>query len=134
MNLTGMAKRLLDKQDDVDHSMCGVEGCEKEREKLVELKPFDPIDHGKTIVPLCEEHIQWAEERNELAEEIHQKFREYRKEIGEEYTLEVGQLQTPPDGLLDDAVQLNQVEEATEIVREIYAQHNGELPEFGDLK
>lgn len=104
------------------HDTCGVGGCEQDRDDVVELKPFDPIDHGKTIVPLCEDHLPWARERNAIAEEIHQEFREYRKEIGERYSADVNRLQTPPGGELDDAASINQIEQVTEIVRSAYSE------------
>ena len=133
MNIRKMAKRLMDKQSDVDHSTCGVSGCEHDVAEVAELKPFDPIDHGKTIVPLCNDHLPWAREHNAVAEEIHEEFREYRKEIGEKYSADVNRLSTPPNGELDDAVQVDQVAQATDIVRQMYKENDGETPEITDL-
>lgn len=123
MSMFDMAKKMLGEKATKDHDTCGVKACENERKEVVELKPFDPIDHGKTIVPLCEEeHLSWARERNELAEEIHQEFREYRKEIGEYFAEEVNRLETPPGGELDDAASIDQIKQVTEIVRSAYSE------------
>ena len=63
-------------------SECEIKNCDASVEDLVMIKAFDPIDHDDKAAFLCEEHLQWAEERNQFAEEMYEQLREARREIG----------------------------------------------------
>lgn len=132
MTMLNQVKQMLGNKAFTDHDVCGVKGCGTERLEVVELLPFDPIDYGKTIVPLCEEHLPWARERNELAERIHDDFRAFRKEIGQEYATEVGKLETPPGGELDDAASVDQIEQVTSIIRDAYSEDGISIDDVED--
>jgi len=127
MTLDDLAQDVLTSDMGKSHEKCGVMDCEQEHTEVVELKPFDPIDHSPTIVPLCDEHLPWAREHNNLAEEVHEEFRDCRKEIGQRYAADVNRLKTPPNGELDDAVSVDKVAQITDMVREMFSEDGLEI-------
>lgn len=103
-----------------DTDECAVTPCEWGANiEVVELKPFDPIDHNAVYVPLCGHHQAWAEERNEFAEAIADKLREERKELGMEWIDRVNELREPPKGELNRGMALDTMEQATDMAREM---------------
>lgn len=81
---------------------CGVKDCPNGDAELVELKPFDPIDHEATYVALCPTHTVWADKRNEFAEEMADELREARKEIGQANIGRIQELSMPQGELRED--------------------------------
>lgn len=101
-----IAKRLANTKS------CGVEGCESTAGvDLVEIKPFDPIDHDSTFVALCSYHQQWGDRRNDFAEQMADELREARKEIGQEHIETIQELSMPQDGDLREDILMADVEE-----------------------
>lgn len=90
---------------------CGVKGCSHtESIELVELKPFDPVDHNSKFAALCPNHQIWADERNEFAEEMADKLREARKEIGQEHIGRIQELAMPQGDAREDVL-MGQIEQ-----------------------
>lgn len=89
---------------------CFIRGCEAESGvEMAVVKPFDPIDHEDIYLMVCEEHMDWAERRNALAEEIYADFREYRREIGAEYADQVNAIDDPEFEEIDTKSVLRQL-------------------------
>jgi len=82
---------------------CGVKGCENTSAEFVTLKAFDPIDHDNKRTFLCAEHLDWAERRNALAEDIYEELREKRREVGMDHIDDIQQVAVP-QGALDKDV------------------------------
>jgi len=95
--LSAVAKRLAKR------SSCGVKGCNSQTDvTVVELKPFDPIDHESTFVSVCAQHQVWADERNAFAEEMADELREKRKEIGQANIGRIQDLHVPQGQMRED--------------------------------
>lgn len=62
---------------------CMVEGCDADEATVIELLALDPIDHDNQHLALCDEHIAWAKDRNEFAQEVYDELRQARREIGQ---------------------------------------------------
>jgi len=89
-------KLLLELINQCDiHDVCFIEGCDREDTDMAQLKRFDPIDHEDIFLMLCPEHEGWAKQRNVLAEQIREDFRECRREIGARYADEIGSVEDP---------------------------------------
>lgn len=95
---------------------CAIDGCPGGRDEVVRLIAFDPIDHGDSFVPLCEFHVEWAEERNALAREMQDELREARREVGQAHAERIREVRDPPDGELDEAVSLSVADDIATIV------------------
>lgn len=74
---------------------CMVKGCKTGDATPIELLAFDPIDHENTWLAVCDDHLEWAHERNDVASEIHAKLREQRKRIGQEHLADIKRLAEP---------------------------------------
>lgn len=114
-----LAEKLLHRLADPD--TCGVKGCENTTVvELVTLKRFDPIDHDAVPVALCEHHQEWADRRNEFAEEMHDKLREARKEIGQAHIEQVRELATPQDGQLREDIAMGEIDAPVRTVEDMH--------------
>lgn len=89
---------------------CGVRGCSNGDAEVVELLPFDPIDHDSTHIQLCPDHQEWAAERNVFAEAMTDELREKRKRIGQEHIDRIQQLAPPQDGDLREDILMGEAE------------------------
>lgn len=92
-------------------SNCEVVGCAKFGADDTKIKALDPIDHDDKVLQLCEKHQQWAQERNDFAEEMYDEFREFRKELGQEQIGEIQRLAHPQDGKLREDILMGDTEE-----------------------
>lgn len=81
---------------------CGVRWCKRGDAELVELLPLDPIDHDSTLIQLCTEHQEWADQRNDLAAEVADELREKRREIGDRKFDEIQELAVPQGAMHED--------------------------------
>jgi len=97
------AKRLMSKAG-LAPDYCGVVGCDNGNAEVVELQPFDPIDHDSTLIQLCPEHQVWADERNEFAELIADELRERRRELGSVHFEKVQDLVVPQGRMAEDVL------------------------------
>lgn len=99
-------------RDVVDADECAVSSCgAQEGVQVIELQPLDPIDHAKTLVPMCEHHRKWANERNQLATDVANQLREARQEIGQTEIDRIQRLQSPPDGEIDGGLNLSMMDD-----------------------
>lgn len=105
--------------DGAEMDECAVSTCGDDDVEIVVLEPLDPIDHDVTYVPLCDEHTEWAKERNELAEAVTKELREARARVGEKYEDDVRRVNLPPDGELDEAVEIDIASEARKRVEDV---------------
>lgn len=90
---------------------CQVRDCNHPTEDVIELRPLDPIDHESTLLPACEHHLEWGQERNQLAEEVGEELREYRKELGQERKAEIARLASPQEGDLREDILMGRPKE-----------------------
>lgn len=74
---------------------CMVEGCEADNAEVIELLALDPIDHDNQHLALCDDHIGWAKERNELARDVYDELRQARAEIGHSHRERIQELSQP---------------------------------------
>jgi hypothetical protein len=110
-----------------DTDECAVSPCEWGANiEVVELKPFDPIDHNAVYVPLCDHHQAWADERNEFAESLADELRSYRAELGHKRIDRVNELQEPPKGELNRGMALDTMEQATDMMRDMMEDSDNE--------
>jgi len=108
-----LLRRLAKKLAKTDS--CGVKGCSHtESIELVELKPFDPVDHDSKFVALCPEHQLWADERNDFAEDMADELREARKEIGQEHIGRIQELAMPQGNAREDVL-MGEIEQDVEL-------------------
>lgn len=96
---------------------CAVDTCDATADiDIVDLKPIDPIDHDETYVPLCATHREWAERRNAFADEIAERLRDARREIGMDERDRVQELRNPPDGEIADGMSMSTVAQARDLM------------------
>lgn len=93
---------------------CEVVDCARTNPELVTLAPLDPTDHHETVVYLCPSHVEWAEERNDLAETVTDELRQERKRIGQEHYDAVRDLAEPDDGQLPHDIAMGRAESVDE--------------------
>lgn len=82
---------------------CMVKECDRENAEAVEILALDPIDHEDQYMALCDGHMVWANDRNELAKTVREELRERRKELGEVHYDRIQEL-ARPDREVSDAV------------------------------
>jgi len=97
-------KEVLKRRHQAKAVDCSVKGCGEKADQIDELLPFDPVDHDETVVALCKTHQQWADERNALAQEVAEKLREYRRELGQECIDEIQRLAVPEGAMREDVL------------------------------
>lgn len=100
-HLKEQGKQALARLGAVPHT-CAVKGCSERTEDTIDVLALNPIDHDATLLQLCQNHLKWAEERNELAREIKAELVEARKDIGQDRISEIEELAVPQGSMRRD--------------------------------
>jgi len=94
---------------------CYVGGCHGYFITPITLERFDPINNDPLDVKLCDEHLEWARERNAFAREMHAKIEacqeqtgqsavECRKQVGMDHIERVQELAIPQGKMREDVL------------------------------